>query len=340
MSFLKIFWIVFFATFCATAQDVRLGDGVDPAPRIERATSGWESEAIPPRTPERTVNMLEFMIPPQAANAERQFYLEGSMECLGVPGSGCFLGGEPRYARGNFQKQTLTSSDEKGNVRFSSSKGRRGLLAYPCEYHETREEFDEYGRPVTILYLRAEMMDWVENRKYRAYYDGLGEPLFEWGRSRAVVGKAYTQDMGVEIRHECGNVVTTVPVPLQNYVVHVYNLEGDLEEVNRRMGNMGPVIPEWVGMAHEMGQKAELLVVEGLWGWTKDSPGPEPWRWVYRELYMYLKGVGWVSWRWQEHEDGDLSKPFITEKMGNMDTIVWEKPGEFVRNAELCEAVK
>ncbi len=125
----------------------------------------------------------------------------------------------------------------------------------------------------------------------------------------------------------------------QSYVVHVFNLEGDLEEVNRRMGNMGPVIPEWVGMAHEMGQKAELLVVEGLWGWTKDSPGPEHWRWVHRELYMYLKGVGWVSWRWQEHEDGDLSKPFITEKMGNMDRIVWERPGEFVRNVELCEPV-
>lgn len=334
MKILNVLWTATFLTFCATAQDNELPTARDGAP----VRFGEEMEVVP-RVAPRTVNMLEFMVPSQSVNSERQFHLEGYMQCLGVPGSGCFLGGEPFYARGSFQKQTVSAPDGSGNIRFVSSKAKTGLLAHPCEYHETRNEFDESGRPITILYLREEMMDWVRNKQYRAYYDGLGEPLFEWGRSRAVVGKMYMQDPGFEIGRECDGPVKTTKISPAGYIVRVYSLEGDLEEVNRRMGSMGPVEPKWVGMAHEMGQKAELLVVEGYWGWTPDSPGVEPWRWRQRELYMYLKGVGWVSWRWQEHEDGDLYKPFRTEKLGNLDTIVWEKPGEFIRNVELCEDI-
>lgn len=342
MKIRNVLWVGICLTFCATAQgseEIRFGNGdSDTAIRmpVEFGDSRDPVEVVPRVIP-RIINMLDFLVPPQSTDSEKQFYLEGYMECLQVPGSGCFVGGMSRYSRGGFQKQIKVAPDENGNIRFTSSKARTGLVAHPCEYHETRNEYDEYGQPVTILYLRAETMDWVQNKKYRAYYDGLGEPLFEWGRSNAVVGKMYVQDPGFEVAYECDNTVKTNPIMPAGYIVRVYSLEGDLDEVNRRMGSIGPVEPKWVGMAHEMGQKAELLVIEGYWGWTPNSPGSEPWRWTYRELYMYLKGVGWVSWRWQEHEGGDLHKPFMTHQLGNLDTIVWEMPGEFIRNVELCE---
>lgn len=292
--------------------------------------------------PQKIYNMFEYMVPPQKASDAKQFYLEGYMQCLGIPGSDCVKNGEALYSRNGYEKQTVSDPDENGNLRFTTSKARTGLLGHPCEYYVTREGFDEDDQPITFMYVYAEMMDWVDNKKYRAYYDGLGEPMFEMARSRVKNGVAYLQTPSVGTDYFCNGASNTYPLMDTVYVPYFFSFTRDtIDDVNRQMGSMGPVEPKWVDMALAMGQtKAELMVVQGQWGYTGAAPGKEGSRWVYRELYMYLKGVGWVSWRWQEHQDGDLQRDFVTHKLGNLDTIVWEAPGEAIRNVELCETIQ
>jgi hypothetical protein len=241
--------------------------------------------------------------------------------------------------RGTFGKQTLIDSDENGNLRFSAAKSRNNRLGYPCEYFETRETYDSQNNRVVKLYLRAEMMDWVNNSAYRAYYDGMDDPLFEWARSPAIEGRAYTQNPGAEIRHNCDGSIVTVPIPASVYVPYLVSLEDGIEEINRRLGSLGPIEPKWIDIAKQMGS-GEILVIAGYWGYRGYAPGPEIWKWDHREVYFYIHGPGWVGWRAQEHIDGNPRNDFITHKMGNLDTLVWEKSGEVVRNLDLCERPK
>lgn len=291
--------------------------------------------------PGKVIDMLSFMVPRQKWGDERQFHLEGYMECLGVEGSDCAKNGESRHARGSFQKQHLMEPDSQGNTRFTTSKARTGSLGHPCEYYEIRESFDADGNPVQKLFVYAEMMDWVWNKQYRAYFDGMNEPLFEIARSNAIEGRYYLQNPGSGTDYFCNDQSVTYPLTDQVYVAYSYKLSRDtISEVNRRLGSMGSIEPKWIEMAEAMGEvEPELLVIQSYWGYVGVSPGKEGWRWYYRELYFYLKGVGWVSWRWQEHINHDLWNDFVTHKQLNMDTIVWEGPEEFVRNVALCEEI-
>jgi len=297
-----------------------------------------------PRTPPRNFNMLEYMVPAQKWDDADQYHLEGYMTCAPVPwGDVCT---DPQvelaYARSGYGKVYVGLPDEKGNTRFSASKGRTGLLGHPCEYYATREDVGDDGLPITRLYILAETMNWTDNLRYRAYHLPNGEPTFEIGRSKVYNGEFFLQDPKFGIFYYCGAKPPeeySLPIPGAT-TVYFYTMEdGNIDELNAKLGNFGPLEPKWLDIAKALGYKrAELMLLVGNWGYTGAAPGPEPWRWYYQELYYYLKGVGWVSWRWQQHIGNDVNAPFQTIKMGNSDTVVREGK-DAIRNMELCEDI-
>lgn len=292
----------------------------------------------------KVYNMLDYMIPSQKWDDVDQYHFDGYMACAPVPwGEVCQ--NEPIYARGFYEKEYVETDDGDGNKRISACKSVTGLVGHPCEYYETRTErraADDDEFPLTQLYLTAETLDWGGNQSYRAYHLPDGRPTLEIGRSQVREGEALFQDPKFALYEYCGTQPThtyLMPIPGMG-TVHFFTMEeGKLDELNTKLGNLGPVEPKWLDIARSLGQdKAELMIIVGNWGYAGVPLGPEPWRWRNQELYIYLKGVGWVSWRWQQHIENDLHAPFQTIKTGNVDTIVWEGADKS-RNSALCETI-
>jgi hypothetical protein len=244
--------------------------------------------------------MLEYLIPDQRAADTVQFHLEGA----------------------GFQKTVWTTPNEQGDPRYVDTKGRGG---YPNGYFVVKTEQDACGNDIQVVYIEWETMDWDTNQHARGFHDEKGYPTLEWGRSNAVQGLRYSQPASPVRDVFCGAQPDTFDHTSDaSYVVTFYKLD-NLDAANKALGSMGPVNPAWIEMARALGREPEIMVIAGSWS-------------AVRELYFYLKGVGLVSWRWQEHIQSNPALGYETlSPDGDLTSLVWEDTP--IRLLNLCEKI-
>ncbi len=289
--------------------------------------------------PGKVINMLEYLVPTQTWNDPRPFHLTGYSKCFwGV----CVEHGEPAYSEGGFSKVYRLPNDGSTDTRYVSMK----TSTKPVEYSVVKDvlEGDEW---ITKSFLEAEDMAWgLDGWELRDYHDQIGFPTFEWGRSNAISGRPIIQDMPWCDWLYCG----TKPDRREFlggysvYAVQEFDLAGDLSEVIKQLGDrifdddMVGVLEKWIALAAELGiTEPKLMVISGYWSpVTFGTTSAAPSLWYQREIYSYIRGLGWVGWWWQNHQNDDQSAPFLTLKGGIMHRVVWEDPKNPILALEVC----
>lgn len=299
LKFVLVFLSTFALSFSALSRGPCPGDNLGKGKFILDINSSFAGSASVMAKRPKTVNMLEYLVPDQRTTDAPQFHLEGS----------------------GFEKTAWSTPNEQGDPRFVDTKARGG---YPSGYFVVKTEQDVCGKDIQVVYIEWETMDWDTNQHARGFHDENGYPTLEWGRSN-VVPSAWNPQPSSPVRDIfCGAQPDTFDRTSDaGYVVYVYKLD-NLEAVNRALGSMGPVNPAWVDMARLFGRDPEIMVIAGSWG-------------AVRELYFYLKGIGLVSWRWQEHIQSDPTLDYETLHRGDQTSIVWEETP--IRILNLCEKV-
>ncbi|MDO8504800.1 MAG: hypothetical protein Q7S36_03010 [Candidatus Liptonbacteria bacterium] len=306
-------------------------------PRIQRMIDGSfaDSEPIMARC-QKTVDLTQFLVPDLKYSDPLQYHFSGYGRCFRNTPDCRDENGTPILRDGGFAKIAQAENSPEGDTRFIFQKDRR----HPNEYYIVKNELGSDGEPVQIVYIETETMDWPWNQYARTYHREDGYPSFEWGRSNAVVGGLNLQYW---IRGKwifCGakpdeyELQGSTP---SGYVPRVYDLSKDIEAINRDLAELGPIEPKWLDMAKDTGKDPQLLVYAGYWSPVSQAVGNAPSLWWNRELYFYVKGLGFVGWRWQEHVDGDRFKPFQTLQEGIASAVVWED--EPILPLAVCEKV-
>jgi len=296
-------------------------------------------ERQPRVAPGKTINMLDYLVPTQSWNDPKPFHLTGYSKCFW---GGCVDGGELPYSEGGFTKVYRAADDRSGDVRYVAMK----TPTKPAEYSVVKDilEGDEW---IKKSFLEAEDMAWgLGGWEIRDYHDEIGFPTFEWGRSNAVSGRTYVQNMPWCDWLYCGAKPDRREFlgGYSVYTVQQFDLTGDLAEVVRQLGDrvfdadMEGVLRKWIALAGELGiAEPKLMVISGYWSPVAfGAKVANPTLWYQREIYSYIKGPGWVGWWWQNHLNRDQNAPFSTMKGGIMHKVVWEDPKNPILALEVC----
>lgn len=289
------------------------------------------------KVPAKLFDLTEFLVPDLKYSDPLQYHFAGYGRCFYDTPDCRDENGVPIVRRPNFAKIARAENSPEGDTRFIFQKAP----AHPNEYYIVKNELGPDGEPVRIVYIETETMDWTENQYARSYHTDAGYPTFEWGRSNAPVNTFIPQHIGTCTWTYCGSKPDEYepqPSTPSGYVVRVFDLSKDIEAINKDLAELGPVEPKWLEMARATGKDPQLLVYQGYWNpVTGGVVGNNPALWWNRELYFYVKGLGFVAWRWQEHVDGDKFKPFQTFHEEVVDHIVWED--EPILPLAICEKV-
>ncbi len=284
----------------------------------------------------KLVDLTQFLVPDQRYSDALQYHFGGYGSCFRDTPECLDANKVPIRIRNSFWKVARTENSPEGDTRFIFQKAP----SHPNEYFIVKNELDSDGKPVQVVYIEAEAMDWTMNQYARSYHRDDGYPTFEWARSNALANAFNPQNWIRCTWTFCGakpdeyDFQGSTP---SGYVPRVYDLSKDMEAINRDLAELGPIEPKWFNMAKDAGKDPQLLVYAGYWSPVGGAVGNDPTLWWNRELYFYLKGIGIIGWRWQEHVDGDRFKPFKTLQEGIGDVLIWED--EPILPLAVCEKV-
>lgn len=285
----------------------------------------------------KLVDLTEFLVPDLKYSDPLQYHFTGYGRCFRNTPDCRDANGIPILREGSFTKIARAENSPEGDTRFIFQKA----ATKPNEYYIVKNELDSDGKPIQTIYLETETMDWTGNRAARDYHTDNGYPTFEWGRSNALLNGFNPQNWIRCTWTFCGakpeeyDFQGSTP---SGYILRVYDLSKDHETINRDLAELGPIEPKWLDMAKDTGKDPKLLVYAGYWSpVTEGVFGNDPTIWWNRELYFYMKGLGFVAWRWQEHVNGDRLQPFQTLQEGVESTVVWED--EPILPLAVCEKV-
>ncbi len=324
----------------ARAQTVKAGIATQEFSR--QYPDDGDRERFPravPETPVQIINMLDYLVPAQTQDDPKPFHLTGYSKCFWGE---CVDRGDLPYSEGGFFKVYRIPDDGSGDIRYVALKAP----FKPAEYSVVKEVFED-REWIRKSFLEAEDMSWgLGGWELRDYHDVTGFPTFEWGRSNAISGRAYIQDMPWCDWKYCGGKPDRREIlgGYSIYTVQEFDLTGDLAEVVRQLGdrtfddNMIGVLEKWIALAGELGiTEPKLMVVSGYWSpVTFGTTSAVPSLWYQREIYSYVKGPGWVGWWWQNHWDHNQRAPFSTMKGGVMTTVLWEDPAKPILAFDVC----